>query len=333
MDNTLVETENKAEVAPLVAGAKGMRLVSLDDYWRFAGMVLKGGMATKSDTQASIVIKLQMGAEVGLTPMQAIQNVAVINGRPSLWGDALLGVCQGSPVFDHAVFKEEAFGEPGTPEYGWRCTVCRRGGQPITRVFTRAMAKDANLLGKSGPWSQYTDRMLQMRARGFALRDGFADVLKGLCSVEEAQDIIDVAIRPGPALGTEGLRDRLLEQAPSAEGADGNGEKPAEQAAAPEPEPKPVPKAKPSAAPRGELARVKANIIEIALDVPSDKFDQCIADQEFGDMAEVAQSGDLTPLKKLLAALKAELKAASKGAPEQQGTLGDVVKPALRVEA
>jgi len=44
--------------------------------------------------------------------------------------------------------------------------------------------------GAPGPWQQYPDRMLQARARSFALRDTFPDVLLGLSmSAEELGDI------------------------------------------------------------------------------------------------------------------------------------------------
>src|SRR3546814_15538068 len=42
--------------------------------------------------------------------------------------------------------------------------------------------------GKQGPWSQYPQRMRQMRARAWAMRDGFADVLKGIGIAEEVRD-------------------------------------------------------------------------------------------------------------------------------------------------
>ena len=48
-------------------------------------------------------------------------------------------------------------------------------------------AQSANLLNRP-PWKSYPDRMLQMRARGFALRDAFADVIGGLITSEEAED-------------------------------------------------------------------------------------------------------------------------------------------------
>jgi len=49
-------------------------------------------------------------------------------------------------------------------------------------------AKRAGLWAKQGPWTAYPKRMMQMRARGFALRDAFPDVLKGMITAEEAQD-------------------------------------------------------------------------------------------------------------------------------------------------
>jgi len=60
---------------------------------------------------------------------------------------------------------------------------------PVLGQFSMADAARAGLKGKSGPWQQYPQRMLQMRARGFALRDAFPDVLRGLISAEVAMDI------------------------------------------------------------------------------------------------------------------------------------------------
>jgi hypothetical protein len=68
------------------------------------------------------------------------------------------------------------------------CVAKRRGRKPVTAKFSVDDAKRAGLWGKQGPWTQYPKRMLQMRARGFALRDAFPDVLKGLITSEEAMD-------------------------------------------------------------------------------------------------------------------------------------------------
>ena len=72
------------------------------------------------------------------------------------------------------------------------CTVMRAHGEMIEktiRYFSVANAKTAKLWGKQGPWTQYPERMLAQRARGFALRDAFPDALKGIITREEAEDI------------------------------------------------------------------------------------------------------------------------------------------------
>ncbi len=60
-------------------------------------------------------------------------------------------------------------------------------------IISKEDAKKAGLWGKAGPWSQYPKRMLQMRARSFALRDKFADALSGLIMAEEAQDYTTIS--------------------------------------------------------------------------------------------------------------------------------------------
>jgi hypothetical protein len=151
-----------------------------------------------------VLVAIQWGREVGLGPLQALQNIAVINGRPSIWGDAALALVRGHP--DCASVQEGAEGE-GDARHGW-CEVTRRGEQPQRRTFSIADAKRAGLWGKSGPWTQYPDRMLQLRARGFAIRDVFPDALRGVLTREEAEDTppeprhvenLAAAVAPAPA--------------------------------------------------------------------------------------------------------------------------------------
>lgn len=132
-----------------------------------------------------VLVCVQWGAEMGLAPMQALQNIAVINGKPSVYGDAAMALVQHSPVCEDI---EEYFEGEGTPNPTAVCVAKRKGRKAVTAKFSVEDAKRAGLWGKSGPWSSYPKRMMQMRARGFALRDAFPDVLKGLITAEEAQD-------------------------------------------------------------------------------------------------------------------------------------------------
>lgn len=137
-----------------------------------------------------VFIVIQMGAEVGLSPMASMQNIAVINGRPCIWGDAMLGIVKAARGFVSC--REWIDGSFSTENAVAYCALMRVGqpGEEI-RSFSYAQAKKAQLIGQN-VWAKYPERMLQMRARGFACRDVFPDALRGLQSGEEQQDILDV---------------------------------------------------------------------------------------------------------------------------------------------
>jgi len=167
--------------------AGGLALASFDDAFRFATMVAKSDFAPKDfkGKPESCLLAIQHGSEVGLSPMQSLQSIACINGRPSVWGDAALALVMGSPVCEYVRERVEGDGDAMVAI----CEAKRRNyPEPTVVRFTVADAKEASLWGKAGPWTQYSKRMLQLRARGFALRDAFPDVLKGLITAEEAQD-------------------------------------------------------------------------------------------------------------------------------------------------
>jgi hypothetical protein len=179
----------------------------------FAAMLANSDMvpASYKGKPGNVLIAMAWGAEIGLGPLQAIQNIAVINGRPSVWGDAALALVRGHPACQ--AVREGVDGE-GEARHGW-CEVTRRGDQPQRRTFSVADAKKASLWGKSGPWQQYPDRMLQLRARGFAIRDVFPDALRGVITVEEAQDMPADQAAPMPAAAGPTIQGRA-EPAPPA---------------------------------------------------------------------------------------------------------------------
>lgn len=189
---------------------------SLGEAMELAKLIANSDFAPKDykNKPGNVVIAIQMGADVGLRPMQALQNIAVINGRPSIWGDAAVALCM--PVLER--FHETIEGEGDA-----RVATCivRRKEFPdeVKRTFSVADAKQANLWGKAGPWCTYPNRMLQMRARGFALRDAAADALMGLILAEEAQDyptpvgVIDItAPEPEAVQKFKGLPEELGER-------------------------------------------------------------------------------------------------------------------------
>jgi len=165
------------------------------DAMQFASLVAKSEFAPKDfrGKPESCLLAIQHGSEVGLSPMQSLQSIAVINGRPTIWGDAALALVQSSPVCEYVRESVEGEGDAMVAT----CEAKRRGyPQPTVVRFSMQDAKRAGLVGKQGPWTQYPARMLALRARGFALRNAFADALRGLITAEEAQDYPQTAEPP-----------------------------------------------------------------------------------------------------------------------------------------
>src|SRR5262245_12791227 len=170
---------------------------SLGELMEFAKLISASAFVPQDyrGKPADILVAIQWGAELGLQPLQSLQGVSVINGRPSVWGDTALALIRASGLledFDEGVrgADQEAVGF---------CRVKRRGqATAVEKTFSVQDAIRARLWGKAGPWTQYPSRMLTMRARGFALRDTFADILRGVITREEAIDMPPPDDQPAP---------------------------------------------------------------------------------------------------------------------------------------
>jgi hypothetical protein len=169
-------------------GAFDLTPHSLQEAFQLAELMAKSELVPQGfrNRPADVLIAVQYGAELGLPPLQALSGIAVINGRACIWGDAALGVVMASGTVEN--IKEMTF--PEIAAAGKAVFWGKRKGiaEPFVREFTLEDAKRAGLLNKKGPWSDYQPRMLQMRARGFGLRDGWSDILKGVAIREEVED-------------------------------------------------------------------------------------------------------------------------------------------------
>lgn len=135
----------------------------------------------------AVFVAVQMGMEIGLSPMASVQNIAVINGNPSIWGDAALAIVSGSPLL--VDFEESETGTYPSDDFKCVCKASRKGrSTPTVREYSIADAKTAGLWGNKDPWKKHPKRMLQMRARSRCLRDAFPDLLKGIRLAEEVMD-------------------------------------------------------------------------------------------------------------------------------------------------
>ncbi len=176
--------ENKHLAVVPQGGGFDLAPRNFDEAWRLAEILADSELVPKDfrGKPGNCLVGMQWGHELGLKPLQSLQGIAVINGRPSIWGDTLLAIVRSSPLCEYIT---EGMDADGT---AW-CKAKRRGEPEQIRTFSDADAKTAGLQGKAGPWVTNPKRMKQMRARAFALRDVFTDVLRGMHMAEESVDL------------------------------------------------------------------------------------------------------------------------------------------------
>ena len=176
-------------------GNKGMSLVpqTLTEATELANLLAQSTIVPVDfrGKPGDVLVAMMMGGEVGLSPIQSLQNIAVINGRPCIWGDSAKALVMVHPDFEwsnEGVNDDERIGLIAWVEV-------KRKNHPVLRVeFTQVDAVKAGLWGniKKDPWIKYPKQMLLNRARAFAFRNKFPDALRGLAIREEVEDYTDV---------------------------------------------------------------------------------------------------------------------------------------------
>lgn len=197
------KTTDHALVVARGGALAGLTPQSLEEVIKLADLMAKSEIVPKEyrDKPANILVAIQLGLEVGLAPMQALQSIAVVNGKPAMYGDAPLALVRASGLLEWIEEKGDA-----------KEALCRvkRKGDPSVYEGRFSIADAARIkvdqwsdgqkrsspLAEKDTYRNYPERMLKFRARGYALRDAFGDVLKGLRIGEEVEDYPTEAREP-----------------------------------------------------------------------------------------------------------------------------------------
>jgi hypothetical protein len=181
---------------------QGVSISNYSEAMQMASLVHHSGLAPKSlDTVQKVAVAMLMAVEVGLPVITGLQNIAVINGKAGVWGDAVLSLVRASGQMELGYPKEKETGTPFTDSWTFHCTVKRKGGPEVTGSFSWAEAKRAGFDnpqlrggGKDtySPWTRFPRRMMQWKARQWIYRDEFGDILRGMRMAEELHDIVDL---------------------------------------------------------------------------------------------------------------------------------------------
>lgn len=154
--------------------------------YQMAGVLAKSGLIPSGlNTAEKVFVALQWGHELGLTPMVAVNNIAVINGKPTLSADIMCAIVKRSPEYGGIEWIEMSNKKA-------ECKISRilPNGDKETQTcsFTLEDAERAGLLGKD-VWKKYTKRMLKHRCLSSGLKDMFPDLLAGLYDPEEMESV------------------------------------------------------------------------------------------------------------------------------------------------
>lgn len=195
--------------------------------------IARSGLAPSSfgNDANKIFVAMVHGAELGLNAMQALQGIAVINGRPAVWGTTLMALVDRARIVKRrsagclplsAVQKirqgtwegrtsangdlidalavrikdrlEQLEADKAKLDGSYQCgyAVFQVDDDIHVQLFDTVNAHRAGLLGKKGPWSDYPERMLRHRAVTYLARDTCSAALSGLAGQPTAEEVIDM---------------------------------------------------------------------------------------------------------------------------------------------
>lgn len=206
-DSPPEQTANQKAIMLTRLDEQGLvRIETLGDEMRVCNTLVTSKMVPESlNTAQKLFAARQLCRELGLPVMSAIRQVYVVNGSPTLWGDTPLAIVRRSQllVFIDEYLIDAEYNRISVKNKNLKaeifasvCEIQRKDGERREYVFTVDQAQAAGLLNKNGPWKNYRSRMMQMKARGLALKNEFSDVLMGVGMAEyDFDEIPGVRVR------------------------------------------------------------------------------------------------------------------------------------------
>ena len=188
--NALARQQEARQVAMATGvGTDGIiRPQSLGEMIELCKIVAGSGLVSKSfeGNPGAILAATQFGAELGIGFMSSLRLIFVIDNKPSLYAEAMKALVIGRSDCEDFIETPEVDAK-SSAVIAYTVKVCRRGRTPSVARFSLDDAQRAGLVGKDN-WKKYPQRMLLARARGFACRDAYADVIGGIQTTEEVYD-------------------------------------------------------------------------------------------------------------------------------------------------
>jgi hypothetical protein len=175
-----VHTNGAPTMAP-VAHERAFEPGSLPEAMQLAQVLYAGRMLPKHlATPEAVVTAIVMGRELGLSAMQSVRGIHVIEGKPTLSADMMGAVIQRSPVCEYFRMIES------TDQVATYETKRRGHSEPTRLSFTIKEAEAARLTGKDN-WQKFRAAMLRARCSSALGRIVYPDLLMGVYDPDELE--------------------------------------------------------------------------------------------------------------------------------------------------
>ena len=137
------------------------------------------------------MIALEMATRIGVSPFMVMQNLDIIQGKPSWRSSFIIAALNSCGRFKPLKF-EFIGSDSNADSYGCRAYTDDLDGNRITGpMVTWLMVKSEGWLSKPGSkWKTMPELMFQYRAASFFGRLYAPDILNGMQSVEEVKDVM-----------------------------------------------------------------------------------------------------------------------------------------------
>ena len=201
---------NRPQSAPAAPAATNRRIdlaqaITPANYktsMEFATMLSRSGLCPRGyqGKPEDILVCMMMGAELGVSHLQALKGIAVINGVATVWGDLGIGLVLNSNQLEYLTESWDnktqtatiRIKRKGYPEHIETFSMDDARRVPYTER-DRQSGRDKpgiKTLADKDTYRAWPQRMCGFKAKRFACRKEFADKLCGLEFAEDRMDMI-----------------------------------------------------------------------------------------------------------------------------------------------
>jgi hypothetical protein len=187
------EQSESVSLSPAVSVPGGLTMWNdvklMQNAWKTATMISKSALVPDSyrNSPENCLVAIDLANRQGLSPMMVMQNLYVVKGKPAWSGSFCAAAINGCGKFTAL---EYVFVEEGGGGCYARATRLSNGSVCVSDTITMKMAKDEGWLDKGGSkWKTMPRQMMMYRAASFFARAHCPEVLLGIQTVEEVQDV------------------------------------------------------------------------------------------------------------------------------------------------